>query len=279
MLRGASARLPVLGLARAELDIRDRSAVREAIERSKPGIVINAAGYTSVDRAESDAEAAFAVNRDGAGNLASACGTSRIPLLHISTDYVFDGRKSGAYLEDDATAPLGVYGASKLAGEESVRARLEEHVILRTSWVFSAHGANFLKTILRLARERPTLKVVRDQEGGPTPAGAIAEALLAIAAAVDRGERRWGTYHLCGAPATSWYGFASAILEAGAKSLGRSARVIPITTAEYPLPARRPFNSVLDCAKIKRAFGIGQPDWRGSLPAILATLEAQAKGS
>jgi dTDP-4-dehydrorhamnose reductase len=272
MLRGERERPHLVGVAHRELDIRDAAKIRAAVERLAPAAIINVAAYTAVDRAESERDLAFAVNRDGPANLASACAALAIPLLHVSTDYVFDGRKPDAYVEDDPVSPAGAYGASKLAGEEAVRGRLERHVILRTAWVFSSHGTNFVKTILRLAAERPQLRVVDDQIGCPTPAGAVAEALLTIAAQAKRGSIAWGTYHFCGAPETTWYGFAGAILDTTAGQLGRRVPVAPIATAEYPTPARRPSNSVMSCAKIAAAFGISRPDWRASLPGIVAAL-------
>ena len=270
MLRRDAVLWPIVGFSHGELDVRDRDGVRRAVTDTAPALVINAAAYTQVDMAESECQAAFAVNRDGPANLATACAEAAIPLLHVSTDYVFDGRKEGPYVESDPVAPLSVYGASKLAGEEAVRARLEQYVILRTAWVFSAHGANFVKTVARLAGERPELSVVDDQLGGPTPAGSIAEALLAVANAIGTGSARWGTYHFCGAPATSRCGFARAIADAAGPYLGRRIVVRPVATADHPLPARRPANSVLDCGKIAATFGIASPDWRASLPAILA---------
>ena len=251
MLRRHGVRQPIVGFSHGELDVRDRDGVRRAITDTAPALVINAAAYTQVDKAESECQAAFAVNRDGPANLATACAEAAIPLLHVSTDYVFDGRKEGPYVESDPVAPLSVYGASKLAGEEAVRERLEQHVILRTAWVFSAHGANFIETIVRLAGERPALSVVDDQLGGPTPAGSIAEALLAVANAIRAGGASWGTYHFCGAPATSWCGFARAIVDAAGPYLGRRVVVRPIATADYPLPAKRPANSVLDNAALR----------------------------
>lgn len=275
MLRRDAAREPIIGFAHGELDIRDYDGVLRAIADTAPALVINAAGYTQVDKAESERDAAFAANRDGPANLATACARAALPLLHVSTDYVFDGRKEGPYMEGDAVGPLGVYGSSKLAGEEAVRQRLERHVILRTAWVFSAHGTNFVKTIARLAAERPALSIVDDQRGGPTPAGSVAEALLAVASAIGDGNGRWGTYHFCGAPATSRYAFARAIVEAASPYLGRRVPIRPIATADYPRPAKRPANSVLDCGKIAAAFGIASPGWRASLPAILAGIFAE----
>ena len=272
MMRREAVPEPVLGFAHAALDIRDRDGVQRTIRDTAPALVINAAAYTQVDKAERECQAAFAANRDGPINLATVCAEAGIPLLHVSTDYVFDGSKEGRYVESDPAAPLSVYGASKLAGEDAVRERLERHVILRTAWVHSAHGANFVKTIARLAGERPVLDVVDDQRGGPTPAGSIAQALLAVANAIRAGRAPWGTYHFCGAPATSWCGFARAIVDAAGPYLGRRAVVRPIATADHPLPAKRPLNSVLDCGKIAATFGIASPDWRVSLPAILADI-------
>jgi dTDP-4-dehydrorhamnose reductase len=276
MLRRDAARWPIVGFSRGELDIRDRDGVRRAITDTAPALVINAAAYTEVDKAESECQAAFAVNRDGPANLATACAEAAIPLLHVSTDYVFDGRKEGPYVESDPAAPLSVYGASKLAGEEAVRACLEQHVILRTAWVFGAHGANFVKTIARLAGERPEFGVVDDQLGGPTPAGSIAEALLAVADATGTGNARWGTYHFCGAPATSRCGFARAIVDAAGPYLGRRIVVRPVAAADHPLPARRPANSVLDCGKIGEAFGIVPRPWRAALAEVVRELYASS---
>lgn len=272
MRRQQAAHRPLVGLSRAEIDITNGDRVRRVAEERRPALIVNAATYTSVDKAESEPDLAYAVNRDGPANLAAACAALDIPLLHLSTDYVFDGKKTGPYVETDPVAPAGVYGASKAAGEALVRERLARHMILRTAWVFSRHGANFVKTMLRLAAERPELRVVDDQRGCPTPAGAVADALLAIAARLDDAAARWGTYHFCGTPATSWCGFARVIVEAAAAHRDRSVPVIPIGTEDYPTPARRPANSVLDCAKIARDFGIPQPDWRPALAQCVADL-------
>jgi dTDP-4-dehydrorhamnose reductase len=263
---------PLIALTSRELDIRDASETHAAIERLAPGVVINAAAYTAVDKAEQEPDLAFSVNRDGTGNLAAACEAFAVPLLHISTDYVFDGGKSGAYQETDAVAPLGVYGASKLAGEELLRERLEQHVILRTAWIFSAHRTNFVKTIVRLASERSELRVVSDQRGCPTPADSIASALLAITARLRQGGAGWGTYHFCGAPATNWWEFARAIVDVAAAHLGKRIPVVPISTADYPTAARRPMNSAMDCGKIAAAFGLTRPDWRQSVPRVVAEI-------
>lgn len=266
-------RLPVIGLTRAALDICDAAAVQAAIARHGARIVVNAAAYTAVDRAESESDAAFAINRDGPAILAAACRQAGIPLLHLSTDYVFDGSKPSPYTEDDPVAPLGVYGQSKLAGEEAVRASDCQHLILRVAWVFGAHGQNFVRTMLRLAREREHLRVVADQLGGPTPAAAIADALLGLAARHLAGEAlpSWDTYHFAGVPHTTWHGFATATLEAAyvRSLLARVPRLDALTTAEYPTAARRPANSRLDTSRTEACLGLAAPDWRAGLAAVL----------
>ncbi|HYB09189.1 MAG TPA: dTDP-4-dehydrorhamnose reductase, partial [Alphaproteobacteria bacterium] len=275
MIRGKGTPPALVGVSHRELDIRDKAKVRSTLEGVAPAAVINVAAYTAVDKAETERALAFAVNRDGPANLANVCSALTLPLLHVSTDYVFDGQKRDAYEETDHASPLGAYGASKFEGEEAVRARLESHVILRTSWVFSGRGTNFVKTILRASATRRELRVVDDQRGCPTPASAVAKALLAIAAQAMHGPVAWGTYHFCGAPPTSWCGFAQAIVEAAAGPRAGRIMVTPIATAEYPTPARRPSNSVMSCAKIAAAFGISQPSWAASLPSIVAELLAE----
>jgi len=269
----ASADLEIVALGRARLDVTDADAVRRLVEAHAPDAVVNAAAYTAVDRAEGEPDLAFAVNRDGPAHLAGACAEAGIPLLHVSTDYVFDGAKEGPYTEDDPVAPLGVYGRSKWEGEEAVRERLDRHVILRTAWVFSDHGHNFVKTMLRLAREREVLRVVADQHGGPTAASDIADALVAVARQVVAAPGRWGTYHVAGRPATTWHGFAEAIVEEARRHGPVAVRAVePIPTAAYPTPARRPAHSVLDTAKITAAFGVEAPDWRPALARVVARL-------
>ncbi len=260
----------VLALDRSGLDIGDAGAVDRVLAEARPALVINAAAYTAVDRAEQEPEAALRINRDGPAYLARACERQGIPLLHISTDYVFDGQRPGAWREDDPTAPLGVYGQSKWAGEEAVRERLDRHLILRTSWVFGGHGHNFVKTMLRLGRERDELRVVADQQGCPSYAGDIADTLLALAGRIAAGETPWGTYHYCGAPATTWHGFACAVFTKAVELglLSRAPRVQAITTAEYPTPARRPANSVLDCTRLA-ALGLGPRPWAEGLETVL----------
>lgn len=268
----------IVGRTRADLDITDLAQVRATLAAGAFAAVINAAAYTAVDKAESDEAAAYAINRDGPRILAIAAAERDIPLLHISTDYVFDGTGEGAYRETDPTGPTGVYGASKLAGEDAVRAAQPRHIILRTSWVYGPSTGNFVATMLRLAADRPELRVVGDQRGGPTTAAAIAEALMSMVRQLDRGEP-WGTYHFSGAPAVTWHGFAQEIIVRAAPRLAQVPTVTAIGTADYPTPARRPANSVLDCTKIERQFGIGQPDWRATLGAIVETLQTNPHGS
>ena len=259
----------VAAFDRAGLDIAAPDQVRAAVARERPDIVVNAAAYTAVDRAESEPEAASAANCAGPANLAAACRDARIALVHISTDYVFDGTKRDAYLEDDPVRPLGVYGESKEAGERAVRAALAEHVILRTAWVYSAHGRNFVKTMLRLAEQHPVLRVVADQEGSPTSAADIAAAIAGVVERLAAGNTSWGTYHFAGAGAVTWHGFAEAIFELAAPWRGPPPTVEAITTADYPTPARRPANSVLDCTHIAAAFGIAPRPWRAALADVI----------
>jgi dTDP-4-dehydrorhamnose reductase len=264
----------VLAWDQAELDITNAAAVDQALDASGADVVINAAAYTAVDKAEQEPERAFAVNRDGPAHLATACNRLNIPLLHISTDYVYDGAKKEPYVEEDPSTPMGVYGASKLAGDEAVRRLLPRHLILRVSWVFGVHGHNFVKTILRLAREREELRVVADQYGCPTFAGDIADALLELAGRIAEIDAcgGWGTYHYCGEPATTWHGFASAIVEMAREQKPLPVKTVTaITTADYPTPAARPANSVLDCAKLIRQFDIQPRPWRDGLGILLSS--------
>jgi dTDP-4-dehydrorhamnose reductase len=236
--------------------------------------VINAAAYTAVDLAETEKKQAFEVNRDGPANLAGFCADAGIPLVHISTDYVFDGSKAGAYREDDPVAPIGVYGQSKAAGEAEVRRKIPEHLIVRTAWLYGVHGHNFVKTMLRLGREKKTLRVVDDQTGCPTYAADLARAILSMADHILAGKKTpWGTYHYCGAGSVTWCGFAQAIFKIAAKHEAFAApSVIPITSAEYPTPVKRPANSVLDCSKIAKQFGIQPRPWIDGLADMLEAL-------
>ncbi len=264
-------------LARPEIDLARPGEVRDAIRARRPAIVVNAAAYTAVDAAEADSATAYAVNRDGPAALAEACRETGAALIHYSTDYVFDGAKSGAYVEDDPIRPMSVYGASKAEGEAAIRARLDRHVIIRTSWVYSATGNNFVKTMLRLGGERDRLGIVDDQHGAPTAAADIAAATIAVCAALDAGGGTsgdgFGTFHFCGGGVTSWYGFAREIFAgAAARGLKTPHFVEPIATEAYPTPAVRPRNSALDCGKIARVYGIACRPWQEALSACLDEL-------
>lgn len=263
----------VVGLARPAIDMADPRSIQEAVRRHAPAVVVNATAYTAVDQAESEREAAFAVNRDGPGCLAEMCGGQGVPLIHISTDYVFDGTKPTPYTEDDPVCPLSVYGLSKEAGEAAVRAGTAEHVIVRTAWIYGTHGRNFAKTMLRLGAERDELRVVADQHGTPTAADDVAAALMMIALrAADRPAGIWGTYHFTDAGSTTWHGFAERIFRNQERIAGRRPRLVAIPTAEYPTPARRPANSRLDCARIERVFGVVRPPWEDSADRIVGAL-------
>ena len=276
MVRAGTARdVPLVALPHAEADIAGASAVRNAIARHKPALVVNAAAYTKVDLAETEIEAARAGNEIGPAVLGDACDAAGIPLVHISTDYVFDGTKPTAYVETDAVSPAGSYGRTKEAGERALRAATSRHVILRTSWVYGEFGGNFLKTILRLAATRDELRIVADQRGCPTSTLDLADAILSIASRLTSGEDVWGTYHFAGSGVTTWHGFASRIVAAQAPVTGRHPRVTPITTAEYPLPARRPANSELDCGLFERTFGIRARPWADETDRITRALTAQ----
>lgn len=247
-------------LDRGAADLSDPAACAAAIAARAPRAVINAAAWTAVDKAEAEEAAATVINGEAPGAMARACAGLGIPLVHISTDYVFDGTGSAPFAPDHPTAPLGAYGRSKLAGEQAVRAAGGVHAILRTSWVFSPHGANFVKTMLRLGAGREVLTVVADQVGGPTPADAIAGACLAIADQLRSDPAKSGTYHFSGSPDVSWADFARAIMEIA----GLGCRIDDIPTSAYPTPARRPANSRLDCSTLSR-FGLSRPDWRQAL--------------
>jgi dTDP-4-dehydrorhamnose reductase len=268
--------LSPIGLSHGDLDVTDRDAVRHVVSRYRPMLIVNAAAYTAVDRAESERDAAFAVNANGPGHLAEAAAEAGVSLVHLSTDYVFDGAKPAAYTEDDPVRPLGVYGASKAAGERAIRERLERHVILRTSWVFGTHGTNFVKTMLRLGRERDRLQVVADQWGCPTGAADLAEAILGIAQQLLISPRTdtWGTYHFAGRGSTNWSDFAEAIFERAAPFWGRRPAVTPIATAAYPTPARRPPASVLDCTRFDRTFALPRRPWTERLDRVVERLLA-----
>lgn len=269
---------------RDSLDLCQPGAAAAAVVQGHWAAVVNTAAYTEVDRAESESERAFAVNRDGPAVLAEACSRAGIPLVHLSTDYVFDGTKAEPYAEDDPANPLSVYGASKAEGEAAVRARLPAHVILRTSWVFSPVGANFVKTMLRLGREREELRIVDDQCGRPTAADDIARAIVRILAALQVGKPDgFGTFHFANTGATTWHGFAHEIFrQAELRGLARVRRLTAIPTSAYPTPARRPMNSVLETGRIARVYGIVPRRWENALSetldALLGPVEAHARG-
>jgi dTDP-4-dehydrorhamnose reductase len=269
--RGKKQGFEIIPLDLPEFDITDRPSVKREVSQADAGLAINAAAYTAVDQAESEPELAFAVNRDGPAHLASSCAEFGIPLISVSTDYVFDGNKKGPYVETDPVCPLGVYGNSKAAGEEEIRDRLTEHIIVRTSWLYGVHGHNFVKTMLRLGREKESIGVVADQYGCPTYAADLAEKILTITARINEGcNFAWGTYHYCGSGETSWHGFAEKIFELAKQyDLLAVKNVKPIATSDYPTPAKRPANSVLDCSLLIRTFGISPPLWHESLSLAL----------
>jgi dTDP-4-dehydrorhamnose reductase len=253
--------IDVKGLSHADADITDLASLERTLKEYKPGLILNAAAYTAVDKAESEPDAAFKVNVHGAENIARAAASAEIPIVHISTDYVFDGSKPAAYVETDPLNPLGVYGRSKAEGEAAVRNANPRHIILRTSWVFGAYGANFLKTMLRLAKERDELRVVADQHGCPTSTIDIAEVVLAVGATLEQDASVSGTFHFTGEGATNWHQFATAIVEAQAAYTGRKPAVTAITTADYPTPAKRPSNSELDSTLFRSRFAYRAADW------------------
>jgi dTDP-4-dehydrorhamnose reductase len=272
--RAGSRGMNVMALDYPEIDITKPASIASCIGSGEIDITINAAAYTAVDKAESEPEAAFAVNRGGPAHLADRCRKHKIPLIHVSTDYVFDGTKLGAYVEQDPVAPMGIYGQSKAAGEAEVRNRLSEHVIVRTAWLCGIHGHNFVKTMLKLGRKKDTLRVISDQFGCPTFAADLAEAILEVVRQVESSQSvNWGTYHYCGAGKTTWHGFAAAIFKIARPYENFAVKnVVPISTAEHPTQAKRPANSVLDCSKIKKHFGIQRRPWREGLSTMIRQL-------
>nr|WP_174840406.1 MULTISPECIES: dTDP-4-dehydrorhamnose reductase [unclassified Ruegeria] len=255
-------------LDRAAADLSDPESCAQAIRNTKPAAVINAAAYTAVDRAEDEETAARIINGDAPGAMARACADLGIPLVHISTDYVFDGSGTAPWTPQDATAPLGAYGRTKLAGEQAIMAAGAYHCILRTSWVVSAHGSNFIKTMLRLGRDRDDLTVVSDQIGAPTSARAIAAACIIMAEGLMSDPNKSGIYHFSGRPETSWSDFAREIFS----RTQITCSVTDILTRDYPTPATRPLNSRLDCSATEKVFGLTRPDWRQELTQILEDL-------
>ena len=258
---------------RETLDLAEHDQIEGLIARVGPGAVINAAAYTAVDKAESDVDAAYALNRDAPAAMARACATRGLPFVHFSTDYVFDGVLDRPYVETDPTGPTGVYGSSKLAGERAVTAGGGAAITLRTSWVYGAHGANFVKTMLRLARERDEVGVVADQIGRPTWARDCARVAVLAVDALIRDPALSGLYHLSGRDDASWADLAAATFAESARRGGPTARVRPIATTDYPTPAKRPANSRLDCGKIESALPWRCPSWRESLAACMNEME------
>jgi dTDP-4-dehydrorhamnose reductase len=272
----------VTALEPPELDLTDRASIAAAVEAAAPDLVVNAAAYTAVDRAEDQPELAEAVNATGAGWLAAAAAARGAPFVHFSTDYVFDGLKGSPYTEADPTSPLGVYGATKEAGERAVLAANPRSAVIRTAWVCSADGANFVKTMLRLAKEREEIRVVADQHGAPTFAADLADAVARMAPrllAAPAGDEAFGLFHLSGAPHTTWHGFTAEILAQAGRRGHPVPKLTPIATADYPTKAKRPADGRLDCAKITRIHGVAPADWRVSLGRCLDVLVGPAKES
>ncbi|EJM54298.1 dTDP-4-dehydrorhamnose reductase [Pseudomonas sp. GM49] len=265
---GAVGELIVLG--RDQLDLAQPDQIHRQVQNVRPDLIINAAAHTAVDLAESEPQTAFAINAVAPGILAEEALALDIPLIHYSTDYVFDGMKASPYNEDDTPNPLGAYGKSKLAGEQAIRDVQGKYLILRTSWVYSTHGRNFLLTMQRLLQEKPELRVVADQIGAPTWAGTIANSTLALIERWQTNEvANWGTYHLTAQGETSWFGFAQAIGETLRQQGRPCADLLPIPSSDYPTPAARPLNSRLDCSRLQRDWGVSQPDWQTALRECL----------
>jgi dTDP-4-dehydrorhamnose reductase len=263
----------IIQLDRSQCDLAVPAFVAKKVLETAPDIVINAAAHTAVDRAESEPAVAATINRDAPAAMADACRATGAKLIHLSTDYVFDGSKRTPYVESDPVAPLSVYGRTKEEGEAAIRVRMSEHVIVRTSWVFAAHGYNFVRTMLRLASDRPELRIVADQQGGPTAARDIAHAIAGIADRIGASRGVWGTFHFAGREPTSWFGFAETIFALR----GGGPKLVPITTEEYKTPARRPLYSVLDCGRLTAAYAIAQPSWREALAQVLVEVAEEAK--
>ena len=274
--RGPQQGHEVVALGRPQLDLAgDANSIIAAIELARPEVIVSAAAYTAVDKAESEPDQAFAINQRGAGAVARAARRLSVPLIHISTDYVFNGDKTSPYTEEDATGPTGVYGASKLAGEQVVLAENADCAILRTAWVYSPFGTNFVRTMLRLAADRDEIGVVADQLGNPTSALEIADGVLSVAANLESDASLGrGIFHMAAAGEASWAEFAEAIFEVSGSAGGPTAVVKPLTSAEYPTPAKRPCNSRLDSSKLERVHGVRLPHWRRSLEPVVSRIVA-----
>jgi dTDP-4-dehydrorhamnose reductase len=274
--RGAPAGVEIIPAGRPALDLTDAGSVRSVILSARPDLVVSAAAYTAVDQAEDEPDMAFAINARGAGLVAAAASEAGAPIIHLSTDYVFSGDKSGPHVETDAPDPRSVYGHSKLEGEQAVASANPRHVILRTAWVYSPFGRNFVRTMLTLAAQRDTIRVVADQWGNPTSAIDIADTVLRIAAALPGASdgSRYGVFHLAGSGDANWSGFARHVLGESGRLGGPTAQVEDIETADYPTKAYRPRNSRLSCVKMQDAYGITMPDWRVSCTNVVARLVA-----
>ncbi len=272
-------RADVLCVGRPALDFDRPETIWSTFRRAEPRLVVNAAAYTAVDKAESDPDAAYRANRDGPAILARLCAEAGIPLIHVSTDYVFDGQGTRAYVETDPVGPQGVYGASKLAGEQAVLDAGGRAIVLRTSWVYAEYGKNFVRTMLTLAKTKDSLTVVADQHGCPTLSGDLADAILAIVARIDATAWRdgyQGIFHAAGSGETTWYDFAVASFQEAARNGHRVPTVTPILTKDYPTPAKRPANSRLDCSRLYAVFGVRLPPWRESLARTVDRIYAIA---
>lgn len=272
-------KIPAVGLSRAEANIADSYAVRSAIDMHRPGVVVNAAGYSAVDRAERDVEAATAANVTGPAVLAAACADAGMPLIHLSTAYVFDGSKKLPYVETDRVNPLGVHGRTKAEGEAKIREALKRFIILRTSWLYGIHGRNFLRTTLRLAGEREELRMVADQIGCPTATVDLAEAILAVVRKLAEKPNTSGVFHFAGTGSTSWHGFAEEIVRKQAIFTGRMPKVTAISSAEYPSAAKRPVNSELDSSKFFATFGYRARPWQERVGEATAQLSMRSRAS
>ncbi|MBA3017670.1 MAG: dTDP-4-dehydrorhamnose reductase [Proteobacteria bacterium] len=274
LIQGNNSGYEILPADLPELDITDKTQVKHWLEKFRPSFVVNSAAYTNVDKAETEIDLAFAVNRDGPANLAEICALFKVPLIHISTDFVFDGKKKSPYIESDPASPLSIYGKSKQEGDNEVRARLKNHIILRTAWLYGVHGHNFVKTMLRLGKEKEVINVVADQFGSPTSAADLAAAVLQIISRIKySGDINWGTYHYCGHGITTWHKFAEEILNLAKHYIPiKTTNVKPISTAEYPTKAVRPPFSALDCGLIKKNFEISLKPWQDSLKTVIRQL-------
>jgi len=274
LIQGNNSGYEILPADLPELDITDKTQVKHWLEKFRPSFVVNSAAYTNVDKAETEIDLAFAVNRDGPANLAEICALFKVPLIHISTDFVFDGKKKSPYIESDPASPLSIYGKSKQEGDNGVRARLKNHIILRTAWLYGVHGQNFVKTMLRLGKEKEVINVVADQFGSPTSAADLAAAVLQIISRIKySGDINWGTYHYCGHGITTWHKFAEEILNLAKHYIPiKTTNVKPISTAEYPTKAVRPPFSALDCGLIKKNFEISLKPWQDSLKTVIRQL-------